>query len=187
VEIFITSFLTVFLAELGDKTQLVSLTLASRYPPRHVFLGAMSGLFLVLALAVAAGEIVANLIPPATLSLVSGIFFIFIGILNYFQQEECGEVCSTGCSAFLQSFGLIFLAELGDKTQLTAMLLSATYRAPLLVLVGAMCAQALNHGFAVFVGKRYLSRLPRRYLKLSAAVLFVVIGFFIIMSSFLFC
>ena len=61
-----------------------------------------------------------------------------------------------------------FIAEMGDKTQLTAMALTATFSTPLLVFSGAMLGQALNHGTASFLGTRYLSLLPDRFLRLAA-------------------
>lgn len=184
MNIFFTSFLTVFVAEMGDKTQLVTLTMASRYPPRQVFQGAMIGLFLVLSIAVGAGGIIARVMPTELIALLSGAFFILIGLWTLFQKEEATGDPAAGRSAFWHTLGMVFLAELGDKTQISAMLLAAAYGSPFLVLGGAMTAQALNHGLAIFLGRRYLSRLPRRYLRLAASLLFIVVGVFMIASGY---
>ena len=75
---------------------------------------------------------------------------------------------------------MVFLAEMGDKTQLTAMVLTATFSSPLLVFCGAMLGQVLNHGIATFLGARYLSLLPDRFLKLATLLIFVFFGLIII-------
>ena len=77
---FIIAFLATFIAEMGDKTQLVTLTMSSRSSPRQVFLGAMLALALVTGLGVALGELVAGLFPAHLVALASGIFFLFMGI-----------------------------------------------------------------------------------------------------------
>ncbi|MCL0057423.1 TMEM165/GDT1 family protein [Dehalococcoidia bacterium] len=69
---------------------------------------------------------------------------------------------------------------MGDKTQLTAMALTATFSSPLLVFSGAMLGQALNHGIATFLGARYLSLLPDRFLKIATLLLFVFFGLLMI-------
>lgn len=84
---FITAFLATFIAEIGDKTQLVTLTMSSRYSPRQVFLGAMLALALVTGLGVAVGELVADLFPRNLVALASGLFFLFMGIYTYFQKD----------------------------------------------------------------------------------------------------
>jgi putative Ca2+/H+ antiporter (TMEM165/GDT1 family) len=71
---------------------------------------------------------------------------------------------------------MIFLAELGDKTQMAALLLSAHFGRPVAVFAGAMAAMFLNHALAVFLGKRFLSRVAPRVLKIVTALLFIGIG-----------
>ena len=127
---FITAFLATFVAEIGDKTQLVTLTMSSRGSPRQVFLGAMLALALVTGLGVVLGELVAGLFPTHLVALGSGIFFLFMGIHTHFRKDGQKNVNSKGNSPFGQTFGLVFLAEMGDKTQLTAMALTATFSTP---------------------------------------------------------
>lgn len=69
---------------------------------------------------------------------------------------------------------------MGDKTQLTAMAPTATFGTPLLVFSGAMLGQALNHGIAAFLGARYLSRLPDKFLKTATLLIFVFFGLLMI-------
>ncbi|MCL0074371.1 TMEM165/GDT1 family protein, partial [Dehalococcoidia bacterium] len=177
---FITAFLATSIAGIGDKTQLVTLTMSSRGSPRQVFLGAMLALALVTGLGVALGELVADLFPGDLVALGSGLFFLFMGIHTYFREYSARSINSKGNSPFGQTFGLVFLAEMGDKTQLTAMALTATFSSPLLVFSGAMLGQALNHGIATFLGARYLSLLPDRFLKIATLLLFVFFGLLMI-------
>ena len=177
---FIIAFLATFVAEIGDKTQLVTLTMSSRGSPRQAFLGAMLALALVTGMGVAAGELVADFFPTHLMALVSGILFLFMGIHTYFRKDCQKNINSKGSSLFGQTFGLVFLAEMGDKTQLTAMVLTATFSTPLLVFSGAMLGQALNHGIASFLGARYLSLLPNRFLKLATLLIFVFFGLLMI-------
>lgn len=169
------AFISVFVAEFGDKTQLVSLSMAGRYPPLQVLGGAMAGLALVMGLAVGAGGLVAAHIHPAVITAASGIFFIIMGFFTLLRCEpETGP--ATGRSGFYQTAAMVFLAELGDKTQMAALLLSAHFGRPAAVFAGAMAAMFLNHTIAVFLGGRLLSRVPPRLLKSATAFLFIGIG-----------
>ncbi len=173
---FLAAFAATFIAEMGDKTQLVTLTLSSRLPPKRVFLGAMAALALVTGLGVALGGVVAELMPPYAIALAGGIFFIVMGIFSYIRPEEGPRVRAGGRGAALQAFGLVFVAEMGDKTQLAALTLTATFGAPLPVFAGAMLGQAINHGLAAFLGGRYLSLLPPRLLHNAALLVFLFFG-----------
>jgi len=75
-----------------------------------------------------------------------------------------------------QTFIMVFLAELGDKTQLAAIALTAAYGSPLAVFLGAMGGQLINHGAAAYLGSRFLSRLPGRTVQLASGILFIVFG-----------
>lgn len=173
------AFVSIFIAEFGDKTQLVSMSLASRYPPLQVLAGAMVALALVLGIAVGAGGIIAALVPEAVIALASGIFFIIIGFYTLVSREKASESESSRAS-FYQTVGLVFLAEMGDKTQLAAMMLAANFGHPLAVFGGAMAAMFLNHSLAVFLGARFISRLDPGLLKKATAFLFMAIGLAII-------
>lgn len=173
------AFISVFVAEFGDKTQLVSLSMASRYPPLQVLGGALLALFLVLALAVGLGGFIAAYIPRPVIVLVSGTFFVAMGLYTLLSREKV-LVAGTGRAGFYQTLGAVFLAEMGDKTQLATMLLAANFDRPLAVLAGAMLAMAVNHSLAIFLGARFFSRLNPRRLKVGTAALFIVIGFIII-------
>lgn len=175
----ITAFITIFILEFGDKTQLVSLALACRFPPLQVLAGAMVALSAVIGLAVGAGHILATTIPHSLVALLSGIIFIIIGIIHYFRKEPPVQENSSR-KGFLNAMGLVFIAEFGDKTQLAALFLAASFGYPLAVFAGAMLAMLLNHLLAVYVGSRLLSRLNPQLLKIIVSLLFIIIGAIII-------
>ncbi|MCL0033210.1 TMEM165/GDT1 family protein [Thermodesulfovibrionales bacterium] len=81
---------------------------------------------------------------------------------------------------FITVFLATFIAEIGDKTQLTALALTATFGAPLTVFSGAMLGQALIHGITSLLGARYLSPLPDRFLRLAALLIFFFFGLLMI-------
>jgi Ca2+/H+ antiporter, TMEM165/GDT1 family len=174
------AFITVFIAEFGDKTQLVSLTMACRYPPLQVLAGAMTALGVVLGLAVAVGGIVAAYIPHTPVAVISGLVFIVVGVLNYRRNDNVEAECK-GRNGFVQTLIMVFIAEFGDKTQLAAMLLAAGLGFPIAVFTGAMFAMLFNHLIAVYLGSRLIARIDSRYLRIGTAALFCTIGLFIIL------
>lgn len=171
----VAAFITIFIAELGDKTQLVSMAMACRYPPLQVLAGAMIALAVVLGLAVGVGGFLAAAVPHTLIAVISGLVFIAIGIFSYLRRDDREKEC-TGRDGFLQTMIMVFVAEFGDKTQLAALFLAASLGYPLAVFGGAMAAMLLNHLLAVYFGSRFISRVNPRYLKIGTALLFISIG-----------
>jgi putative Ca2+/H+ antiporter (TMEM165/GDT1 family) len=183
--VFLVAFFAVLLAEIGDKTQLVTLTLSSRFPPRQVLTGALAALAAITGLAVVLGDFLANLFPQRTTLLGSGLFFLAVGIFMFFRKEGTDEkVDAREHNITMQTFAMVFLAELGDKTQLTAIALTAAYGRPLAVFLGAMAGQFVNHSAAAYLGSKFLSRLPARTIRLSSSGLFIVFGIVFLLTSY---
>lgn len=178
MQAFLIAFVATLFAEMGDKTQLVTLTLSTRYPPLRVLAGSLSALAAITGLAVLLGDYLAQLFPETITMLASGLFFIVVGIFLLLKKEEKddADVSTSGRSITLQAFFMVFLAELGDKTQLTAIALTAAYNSPVAVFLGAMAGQTVNHSLAAYLGARFLSRLPARTIKIGSAVLFIIFG-----------
>ena len=171
----LAAFVTVFVAEFGDKTQLVSLSMACRYPPLQVLAGAMAALAVVIGLAVAVGGLLSAYLPHTLIAIISGLVFIVMGILSYRRQDKPDEECS-GRDGFIQTMVMVFVAEFGDKTQLAAMFLAAGLGYPIAVFGGAMLAMFFNHLIAVYIGSRFISRLDPRHLRIGTAALFCLVG-----------
>ncbi|MBT9140342.1 MAG: hypothetical protein DDT30_00918 [Dehalococcoidia bacterium] len=175
--VFFIAFLTVLLAEMGDKTQLVTLAMATLFPPRQVLFGALAALAVITGIAVVLGEFLATYLPVETTLLGSGIFFFLAGLYLYFKQESQEEkIIPPKHGVAVQTFALVFLAELGDKTQLASIALTAAYHAPVAVFFGAMAGQLVNHSAAAYLGSRFLTRLPANTIKVTSALLFIIFG-----------
>ena len=182
IAVFLTSFMGILAAEFGDKSQLITLNLSSRYPPLQVLAGAMTGLGIVLAMAVALGQVIYDYIPLESVVYFSGGLFIVIGFWTLFSREKKHQEKDSDMRrhGFFQSAVLLFFSELGDKTQIAAMLFTASFGMPLVVFAGAMTAMFINHALAVYLGARFLSLIPPLLLKRLSAMVFVLMGLFII-------
>jgi putative Ca2+/H+ antiporter (TMEM165/GDT1 family) len=155
----LSTFALIFLAEIGDKSQLVCMLLASRHRAWPVLLGAISAFAILNLLAVLVGSAIAGVIPTEWLRWGVAALFLGFGIRALLAREdddgeEIEEMCCRG--VFMTAFLMIFLAELGDKTQLAVAGLGAT-EAALPVYVGATLALAATSLLGV-VGGRWLTR-----------------------------
>jgi Ca2+/H+ antiporter, TMEM165/GDT1 family len=172
----ISTFLLILVSELGDKTQLAIISLASTHKARQVFFGALLAFLVVDGVSLLIGGSLLALLPVNVIQVVAGVVFIFFGVLPWLRKEKEGEPkVGGGKFSLLSCFSLVSLMELGDKTQIVAITLAAEAN-PLLVLGGMMAAFALLTGLAVTVGCKVLCRLPRKWLKIGTSALFVILG-----------
>ncbi len=147
----------ILLAELADKTQLVTFALvAETGKPTQVYLGVLGGLFTVTIIGVLAGSLITLLIPILIIQLVAGTAFIILGLITIFKarhaQKSEETISSIGKRVWARAFLLLFLAELGDKTQLIVILESAITGQLLIVFATAFLALALVNGIGVIIG-----------------------------------
>lgn len=163
-----SSFALVFVAELGDKTQLACMTLATRYPARKVLLGVSLAFAVLSLLAVTVGQLLTRLVPPYLLSAaVAGLFFWFAWQSLQQQVAEDEPAKRGGRGAVMAAFSMIFFAELGDKTQLATAGL-ATELAALAVAMGACAALITSAALAIGFGRALQHRLSARLLARAA-------------------
>jgi len=185
VDSFFIALLVVGLAELGDKTQLLTLYLSARYrSPLAILAGVFTASLLSLGLAVALGAWLGHLL-GVWLEWIVAVLFIALGtwLLLAKTEDEDESLPSTGRrSAFIATFSLFFLLEMGDKTQLATLGLAAGLDHPALVLTGAVVAMVAVNAPAVWLGHRYASRLPRRLLNRISAGIFVLVGLFLMVQ-----
>ena len=179
-EFFVTTSATlglVALAELGDKTQLVCMTLAVRHPPLLVLSGATLAFALLNLLAVLFGATVAAWLPEWVTATIVAILFAIFGVkaLRAADEEPTEVTESSGRSVLLSTFTLIFLAELGDKTQLTVAGLASAQPA-LPVWIGGTLGLAAVSALAVLAGRTVLRRLPLPLLHGISGVLFLLLA-----------
>ena len=175
----VTAFIAVFVAEFGDKSQLVCMAMACRYPPLHVLAGSMTAMALLMGIAVAVGDLAALAIPHALVAVIAGLFFVATGIFSYLRHNGKSREDS-GKAGFFHTTLMIFVAEFGDKTQLATLFLAASFGYPLAVFAGALLAMLLNNLFAVYLGSRFIARINPRYLRVGTSALFILIGLIMI-------
>jgi putative Ca2+/H+ antiporter (TMEM165/GDT1 family) len=156
------TFLLIALAEIGDKSQLVCMTLAARHRPTPVILGAISAFAILNLLAVLFGAAVAAWLPEWLVILAVAILFGAFGIssLRYKEEDEDEAIEEKpGHNVFVTTFLLIFLAEFGDKTQIAVAGLSSTVAASA-VWSGATLALAGTSILGVIAGRKLMQKLP---------------------------
>lgn len=171
-----TTFALIGAAEIGDKSQLVCMTLAARHRGLPVFLGAFGAFALLNLAAVVFGAAVARWIPQVFLSLGVAVLFAIFGLLALFarREEASGAVVRerSGHGIVVTTFVMIFLAEFGDKTQLATAGMSLTAQ-PVPVWVGATLALSATSLLGILAGRTVLQRIPMHLLHRVSGLLFL--------------
>ena len=177
IGVLFSSFLLIFLAELGDKTQLVVLALAHRYRATPVIAGAFAAFALLNLLAVLFGEWLSNVVPREAILGFAGLLFLYFAYRLWRQPDtEDDEFDEKNYGwIFISTFCLIFVAELGDKTQLATIALVIQSQELWSVFWGSTAALFAVTIFAV-VGGKLLRRVPNTWIRHTAALLFAVFG-----------
>lgn len=191
---FVSSFIIILLAELGDKTQIAVITLASRYKAVLILIGVVLAYVLVDGLSVVVGIAIFDYVPYYWVATASGIIFILFGIWTLLSKEGKESISHPKINslfkgretqAVLYSFVLITMMELGDKTQLATIVLSADYGSPILVFLGVLFAITLVTVVGIVIGNRIAKLLPRKYIKIGSAVVFIVFGILFLLNAYL--
>ncbi|MBF0357116.1 MAG: TMEM165/GDT1 family protein [Magnetococcales bacterium] len=175
-----TTMVVIFLAELGDKSQLVCMTLAARHRPKPVFFGALLAFVFLNILAVVFGAALSTWIPHNVMIYIVATLFGLFGVQTLLASEEDdddeGEVeIKSGRGIFASAFLLIFIAEFGDKTQI-AVAGMASAAPPMTIWLGATLALALSSGIGVLVGQRFLKRIPMNILSKVTGIFFLLLA-----------
>ena len=173
-----TTFLLITLAEFGDKSQLVCMTLAARHRGLPVVLGAVSAFAILNLLAVLFGAAISAWLPEWLITSVVAALFAYFGIaaLRYRDQEEDESIEEKqGHSVFASAFLMIFLAEFGDKTQLAVAGMGSTTSGAA-VWAGATLALAGTSIVAVIAGRKFLHRLPLVWIHRISGVFFLLLA-----------
>jgi len=186
MDAFFTSLGLVTLAEMGDKTQLLALFLATRFRrPWPVVAGILAATVVNHTLAGVVGIEVGDLIPQIWLKWGLGLSFLAMGGWSLIPDKlEDGEANkgSTNHGAFWATLVSFFLAEMGDKTQIATMALAAQFKNLLLVASGTTIGMLIADVPAVFLGERLTRVIPAATMRRVAAVLFVVLGVAILLG-----
>ena len=172
------SFLLIALAEFGDKSQLVCMTLAARHRGLPVALGAIAAFAILNLLAVLFGAAVAAWLPErAVAAAVAALFAVFgIAALRYRGQSDDEEIEEKpGHGVFVTTFLLIFLAEFGDKTQIAVAGLGSSTEASA-VWLGATLALTATSLLGIYAGRRFLNRLPLLWIHRVSGIFFLLLA-----------
>jgi putative Ca2+/H+ antiporter (TMEM165/GDT1 family) len=180
---FLLSFGVIFLAELGDKSQLMALAFAARYPAIPVLIAITLATALVHLGSVALGATVALALPTNLISIVAGLAFLVFAAWTLrgdrLDESDDEKVKRAAGSVILTVGTAFFLAELGDKTMLATVTL-ATHEEPIGTWLGSTAGMVAADAIAIGIGKALGTRMPERAVRVGAAVAFVVFGLILV-------
>ena len=180
MEAFLVATGIVALAEMGDKTQLLSLVLAARFrKPWPIVLGIFAATVVNHALAGAVGAWVTRALGPDVLRWILGISFIAMAIWmlipDKLDDEDTPKTSRFG--VFGTTLVAFFLAEMGDKTQIATVMLAARFTHDYLwVVVGTTLGMMLANAPVVFLGERIVRKVPIKLVHTISAVIFLGLG-----------
>ena len=172
----------VALAEMGDKTQLLSLMLAARYPKQA--LAIIAGIFIATianhACAALLGHWLMTLVSPDVMRWILGLSFLGIGLWllvpDHIDDAAESKVVDRALQVFVLTVALFFLAEMGDKTQIATIALGAKYEDVVAVTIGTTLGMMLANAPAVWLGQKFTKRMPIKWVHGVAALTFIAIG-----------
>ncbi len=180
---FLVSFGIIFVAELGDKSQLMAMTFAARYRALTILIAITAATALVHLASVLLGAVVGLALPTKAISVVAGVAFLGFAAWTLrgdrLDDDETARAAQSTRSVLLTVGLAFFLAELGDKTMLATVTLATTNG-----LVGTWAGSTLGmvaaDALAIVVGQQLGSRLPERSIRIGAALTFVAFGVLLI-------
>ncbi|MEU4569246.1 TMEM165/GDT1 family protein [Micromonospora sp. NPDC023956] len=180
------SFGVIFVAELGDKSQLMALTFATRFRTVPVLIGITIATAVVHLVSVAIGYGLGATLPTGWISLVAGLAFLGFGAWTLrgdtLTEEEKRKAERSTKSAVLAVGVAFFLAELGDKTMLATITLATQY-GWFGTWVGSTVGMVAADALAIVVGRMLGRRLPEKTIKYGAAILFAICGLWLILDA----
>ena len=178
-EALTTATVSVAIGEIGDKTQLLTLVLAARFPRAlPIIAGIVVATLANHALAVALGVYGAQWLTPENLRWVLGLSFLGLAAWALIPDRLDADEVKLWETAFIATVIAFFIAEIGDKTQVATALLGAKFSdAPLQVVLGSTIGMVMANAPAIWLGERLLKWVPMRLVRWGAAGLFAAFGF----------
>lgn len=178
MDALIASTAAVAIAEIGDKTQLLSLFLVARFHARGAIVaGIIVATLLNHALSAWLGAWLASVLPPGWLPALVGLSFVLIGLwLLIPDRDDAGESPLYRYGPFVATTVLFFLAEIGDKTQIATVVLAARYAETWQVIIGTTLGMLAANVPVILAGRWLMERLPLNASRIAACVLFLTLG-----------
>lgn len=186
METAVVAFTVIFVAELGDKSQLMTLTFATRYRPSQVLAGITIATAVMNGLSVLAGGLLGSVLPAGPVAIAAGLAFYGFAawtLRNHDHEEVTSRAARFGAPIVAVAVTFL-LAEFGDKTMLATATLAST-RGWVGVWVGSTLGMVGANVLAVLVGRQLGDRISERAIQVGAAVAFVVFGTWLLVDGFL--
>ncbi len=184
MQAFLVSLGAVALAEIGDKTQLLSLVLAAKFRrPWPICAGILAASLLSQAIAAQLGAWLSRWMTPDLQHWLIGISFLAVAVWALLP-EKTGDAepdATRGHGVFIATSIAFFIAELGDRTQIATAVLGAHYQPLWQVIAGSTAAMFIANIPVVFLGARFAARLPLRTARLASAAVFAALGLWILL------
>jgi putative Ca2+/H+ antiporter (TMEM165/GDT1 family) len=182
------SGLVIFVAELGDKSQLMALTFATRFRAGPVLAAITAATALVHAGSVVAGNLLGDALPTFWISVTAALAFLGFAVWTVrgdtLNDEEARKASRTAGGVFTAVFVAFLLSELGDKTMLATVTL-ATREDVLGTWIGSTVGMVAADALAILVGRQLGRHLPERAIRFGAAGLFVLFGLWLLVEALL--
>ncbi len=186
MESFLISFSTVAIAEVGDRTQLLSLMLAAQYRrPWSILAGVFFATLVSHVIAGIVGVRLGSFLTPKVLDAVVGVSMVGMALWTLKPDKLDTKAEMRATSAFVATFIAISIAEIGDKTQIATVALAAAYSNLAAVVAGTTAGMVLANAPVVFLGKAFSERLPLKAIHYVASASFLVLGVIFLVRSFL--
>ncbi|MEY4175066.1 MAG: hypothetical protein RI900_2231 [Actinomycetota bacterium] len=183
---FFLSLAVIFVAELGDKSQLMALAFATRYRPLPVLVGITIATALVHLVSVVVGAVLGAALPTTAISIVAAIAFVGFGVWTLrgdeLSDDEQQRAARPARNVVISVGTVFFLAELGDKTMLATITL-ATKHGLVGTWLGSTVGMVAADALAIVVGRALGSRLPEKAIRIGAAVLFFVFAIVLFLEA----
>lgn len=184
LETIFNSFLFVALTEMGDKTQLLAFILVARFrKPWAIFSGILFATILNHSAAAYAGGFIAKMVSPQALNYILATAFIVFAVWVLVPDKE-GTQKESSRGAFFTTLILFFLAEMGDKTQLSTIALAARYQSFFLVTLGTTLGMLFSDGLAIFFGDKITKVIPMKWIHRGAALSYLLFAILILAKNF---
>ncbi|MEO6966977.1 MAG: TMEM165/GDT1 family protein [Rhodanobacteraceae bacterium] len=183
MQAFLISLGAVALAEIGDKTQLLSLVLAAKYrKPWPICLGVLVATLVSHAIAAELGAWLAHWLTPDVQRWLVGLSFLSVAVWALFpdKADEDEAVKISGRNVLIATIVAFFLAEMGDRTQIATAVLAAQYHPLWVVIAGTTTGMLIANVPVIFLGARFAEKLPLRAARIGSAVLFAALGVWIL-------
>jgi putative Ca2+/H+ antiporter (TMEM165/GDT1 family) len=173
---FLTSLAIVFLAEMGDKTQLLAMAFATRFRWQTVMLGVFAATAANHLVAVAVGNYLTNIVPLTYIKIAASASFILFGLWTIRGDTLDDEDKRYNFSPFWTVAVAFFIAEMGDKTQLATVALAAEFNVIVPVWFGTTAGMLAADGVGIIAGIVLHKRIPEKQIKWFAALVFIAFG-----------